>query len=245
MSARHNSIYTAFSTILGAYGGDYFTDDKIISLGSATGPEIQSRTQEFSIALEEFKKITALNPDDKQDTTWADVSNAFTEGEAAMMFNWDENRSAVENSESSKVAGKVGYGILPSGSQRSSNIYGGSGIGINSYAGGKKKLAAWMFIVWATSPTVQMKAFMDKDGGTLPTRTALREMIEKEYSGVMPQVDAMYTAQNEENAYYRPKMKNGYEFENIMVTNLYDMTHDNLNAGKAALNIRSQWNERR
>ncbi|MDF2524255.1 MAG: hypothetical protein K0R31_1896 [Clostridiales bacterium] len=242
MSAKHNSIYTAFSTVLGAYGGDYFTYDKIVSLGTVTGPEIQSKTNDFRTALKKFKEIVALNPENKEDCTWAEVTDSFSKGEVAMMINWDENRSAVENS---KVAGKVGYSILPKGSLRSSNIYGGSGIGINSYASSKKKLAAWMFIVWATSPTVQMKAFMENDGGTLPTRSALREMIEKEYSKDMPQVKAMYLSQEKEYAYYRPKMKNGYEFEEIMVTNLYDMIQNDLNVKSVGIKIKSQWDERR
>lgn len=242
MSARHNSIYTAFSTVLGAYGGDYFTNRKIVSLGTSTGPEIQSNTKEFINALNKFKEIVALNPDEKQGYTWDEVANAFTEGDVAMMANWDENISALENS---VVAGKVGYSVLPKGNQRSSNIYGGSGIGINSYANDKDKLAAWMFIVWATSPEVQMKSFTEKDGGTLPTRKALREMINEKYAKDMPQVTAMYKSQMNEYAYDRPKMKNGYEFEDIMIMNLFDMTQNDLDAKNVAINIKSQWNEYR
>ncbi len=241
MSARHNSVYTAFSTILSAYGGDYFSNEKIVSLGTGTGPEIRSNTTEFRISLEKFKEIVALNPVKRQGYTWDEAANAFTAGEAAMMINWDENISAVENSD---IAGQVGYGVLPKGSVRSSNIFGGSGIGINSYASSQKKLAAWMFIVWATSPQVQMKSFTDKDGGTLPTRTDLREMIDKEYSEDLPQVTAMLMSQRKEFVYYRPKMKNGYEFEDIMITNLFDMMKEDQEIKNVAINIRSQWKER-
>lgn len=238
MSAKHNSIYTAFSTVLGSYGGDYFTNRKAVSLGTSTTYEILSRTTEFNTALKKFKEIVDLNPDDKEEYTWDEVTNAFAEGEAAMMINWDENISAVENSE---VAGKVGYSILPKGSARSANIYGGSGIGINSYANTKKKLAAWLFIVWATSPQVQMKTFLEKDGGTLPTRTALIEKIDQEYSKELPQVDAMIQSQKPEYAYYRPKLKNGYEFEDIMISNLYDMVRGKIEIRNASINIKSQW----
>jgi multiple sugar transport system substrate-binding protein len=240
MSANHNSIYTAFSSVLSAYGGDYFTNEKIVSLGTVTGPEIQSGTSEFKTALKRFKEIIALNPESKQGFTWDEAANAFTQGEVAMMINWDENVSAVENS---VVAGKVGYHVLPKGNQRSANIYGGSGIGINSYSSSKKKLAAWMFIVWATSPTVQMKSFTEKAGGTLPTRTALRASIEKEYSKGIPQVPAMVKSQEKEYAYYRPKMENGYEFENIIITNLFQMVQKDSDVKFVAISMRSQWNE--
>ncbi|MDF2905247.1 MAG: hypothetical protein K0R34_568 [Herbinix sp.] len=242
MSAKHNSIYTAFSTILGAYGGDYFTNEKVVSLGTTTGPELLSKTSEFYTALLKFKEIVALNPPNKQGYTWDEVANAFTAGEAAMMMNWDENISAVENSD---LAGKVGYSTLPKGTVRSANIYGGSGIGINSYSSSKKKLAAWMFIVWATSPEVQIKSFTNKDGGTLPTRTALRDWIEVEYSETMPQVKALALSQKKEYAYYRPKMKSGYEFENIMITNLFTMVMEDIGARSVSIKMRSQWNERR
>ncbi len=238
MSAQHNSIYTAFSSVLASYGGDYFTNSKVVSLGTGTSYEILSRTTEFNTALQKFKEIVALNPDNEEGYTWDEVGTAFTEGETAMMINWDENISAVENSQ---VAGKVGYSILPKGSVRSANIYGGSGIGINSYANSKKKLAAWLFIVWSTSPQVQMKTFLEKDGGTLPTRTALIQEIDQKYSKEQPQVKAMIMSQKEEYAYYRPKLKNGYEFENIIITNLYDLVTGEIDVRKASINIKSQW----
>jgi multiple sugar transport system substrate-binding protein len=242
MSAKHNSIYTAFSSVLGSYGGDYFINSKVVSLGTSTSYEILSRTPEFITALQKFKEIVSLNPDNEEGYTWDEVANAFTEGETAMMINWDENISAVENSQ---MAGKVGYSILPKGSVRSSNIYGGSGIGINSYANSKKKLAAWLFIVWATSPQVQMKSFLEKDGGTLPTRTALIEEIDQKYSKEQPQVNAMIMSQKAGYAYYRPKMKNGNEFEDFMISNLFEMATGKIDVRKASINIKSQWTERR
>ncbi len=242
MSARHNSIYTAFSSVLGSYGGNYFTNEKVSDLGTDTGAVLQSRTPEFMTALKKFKEIVALNPENPQGYTWDQAANAFMGGKVALMMNWDENISAVENS---AVAGKVGYSLLPSGSKRSANIYGGSGIGINSYSSDKKKLAAWMFIVWATSPEVQMKSFMRKEGGTLPTRTALIENIQKNYAKEMPQVSVMVASQKKENAYYRPKLETGYDFEDVMISNLFDMVQEDLSVRTVSMNIKSQWSERR
>lgn len=242
MAAKHNSIYTAFSTVLSAYGGDYFSNPKIFDLGNGTGTQLQSRTTEFTTALKKFKEIIALNPENNQGITWDGATNLFTEGKAAMMINWDENVSAVENS---SIAGKVSYSVLPRGSVRSANIYGGSGIGINSYSSSRKKLAAWMFIVWATSPKVQMKSFLGKDGGSLPTRTALIDRIEKDYATSMPQVTAMIKSQKKEYAYYRPKIKNGYDFEDVIISNLFEMVQKDISARTVSINMKSQWSERR
>lgn len=90
-----------------------------------------------------------------------------------------------------------------------------------------------------------MKTFTDKDGGTLPTRTALRDWIEKEYSETMPKIKAMALSQKKDYAYYRPKMKNGYELENIMITNLYQMVTEDIGARSTSIKMRSQWNDRR
>jgi multiple sugar transport system substrate-binding protein len=102
-----------------------------------------------------------------------------------------------------------------------------------------------MFIVWATSPEVQMKSFLRKEGGTLPTRTSLVEGIEKEYSNEKPQVSAMVNSQKRDYAYYRPKLKNDYEFENTIITNLFDMVQKDLPPKSVSINMKSQWNERR
>jgi hypothetical protein len=86
---------------------------------------------------------------------------------------------------------------------------------------------------------------MEKEGGTLPTRTALIEKIEQEFSEEMPQVSAMIQSQKADYAYYRPKMKNGYEFENIMITNLYKLIQEDRPVKNITINMKSQWSEQR
>lgn len=245
MSAKHNSIYTVFSTMLDSNGGMYFEDNNVSSLGLDTAGELASDTKEFERSLRLYSELVALNPKEYKDATWSQVTNAFVSGEVAMMLNWDENTSAVENVESSKVANKVGYSILPFGDQKSSNIYGGSGIGINKYASTEKKLASWLFIVWATSPDVQMKVFQEENGGNLPTRIDLEKYISTNYKGNMLQIEATLKAQQEEHIYFRPKLKKGYEFETIIIGNLYDITTQDFQVDSSMIKIRSQWNEER
>lgn len=245
MSARHNSIYTLFSTILGSYGGDYFAGQIFNTIGIAQGGPLRSDDLSFRRALTTMKAMINLNPLPASDYTWTEVTDAFIQGESAMMINWDENISAVENPQNSQVADKVGYAVLPYGTTKSANIYGGSGIGINTYASQEKKLASWLFIVWATSPEVQMKTFLGNSGGNLPVRPRLVEKIRQEYIADFPQVKATLQAQQDEYAYYRPKMKKGYEFETIMIDNLYEMTTADLETESTAIKMRSQWNEER
>lgn len=89
-----------------------------------------------------------------------------------------------------------------------------------------------------------MKSFTEKEGGTLPTRIDLKESISANYSDTVPQVTAMYLSQMPEYAFYRPKMKNGHNFEETMISNLYDMVQEDLNVNSVSISMKSQWNDR-
>lgn len=241
MSAKHNSIYTEFSNFLAAYGGNYFNQSDIYTYGGKGTTPLLSDTPEFKKALSVYKDFATLNVEETDGYNWSELTNVFKRGEVAMMLNWDESAAAVENTEESQVAGKVGYGILPYGDQRSACIYGGSGIGINQYADDREKLASWLFIVWATSPQVQMKAFLGKDGGNLPTRTNLLALIEGQYMSNLPQAFSTIQALKKRNIYYRPKISNGYEFETIMINELYEMVHEGKEVEKVAETMKKDW----
>lgn len=241
MMAYHNSIYTEFSNILSAYGGDYFWDEYVSNIGTLSGSDIITNPQSFKAALEIYQKLAELNPSTPGDWNWSKVAETFKKGEVAMMVNWDENSAATENDTDSKVAGKVGYSILPYGTERSANIFGGSGIGINSNISEEKKLASWLFIVWATSPQIQLKAFLEEGGGNMPTRTDTHRLIEAEYMPKAPHAFSAIMVQKEPYAYYRPKMKRGYEFETIITDNLYQMVNDKIDVDTVIENIKSQW----
>ena len=241
MSAKHNSIYTEFSNFLAAYGGDYFMQPGVYTYGGSATTEILCDSEEFKKALSVYKEYTSIENVGKEGYNWSEVTEAFERGDVAMMVNWDENSAAVENANESEVAGKVGYGILPYGDAKSACIYGGSGIGINSYANDKEKLASWLFIVWATSPQVQMQAFLGEKGGNLPTRQNLVALIEGEYMSNLPQAFSAIRALKKRNVYYRPKISNGYEFETIMMDQLFELVHNDEPVDQVAENIRQEW----
>ena len=138
----------------------------------------------------------------------------------------------------SKVAGKVGYSILPYGDVRSANIYGGSGIGINKYAPEKEKKAAWLYIVWATSKEMQLKVFRHPEGGSLPTRKSayedplINKQIEIQYISKHDEhikaYECCFKCLESENIYLRPKISNFYDVEKVLFSNLHDMIKINL-----------------
>ncbi len=233
MAQEHNSIFCEFSNILDAYGGDYFSDETIDTLGMLNYKQINTLDQNFVQALDVYKSIAKVSAPESVNWNWTDLANAFRNGDIAMMANWDENYTYVEDSMLSKVAGKVGYAILPYGDTKSGNIYGGSGIGINKYATETEKEAAWLYIVWATSKEMQIKVFVHPEGGSLPTRKSAYEDL-----GITGKhVDAVLDAWKPENRYLRPKVSNFYDAERILTGNLHDMIENNLDSHKVAAKI--------
>ncbi|MDF2594798.1 MAG: hypothetical protein K0R69_1139 [Clostridia bacterium] len=253
MGQKHNSLYCLFSTILASYGGDYFEDENISTVGTEKPNNIIINNKAFVEALKIYKKINSVSSPESREWNWYDTAEAFKNGEVAMMLNWDENISAIENASISQVAGNVGYSILPYGSVRSANIYGGSGIGINNYATNIEKEAAWLFIVWATSPQIQSFILEESGGGSLPPRKSIcseenigladlktgRKGISKT---ALKQSHVVLEAWKKENVYYRPKVQNFYYIERIIIDEVYNMMRDDLEPEVTAQKIYTRIN---
>jgi multiple sugar transport system substrate-binding protein len=245
MAQEHNSIFCEFSNILSAFGGDYFLDKNINTLGVSSFHQINTLDTNFVQALDMYKKVASVSAPESVNWNWSDSANAFRNGEIAMMANWDENYTYIEDTMLSKVAGKVGYAILPYGDVRSGNIYGGSGIGINKYASSIEKEASWLYIVWATSKEMQIKVLMHPEGGSLPTRKSAYEdlpiinqdndAVSNSEAGIfLKHMNAVQNAWKSGKIYLRPKTSNFYDVEKILVSNLHQMIKNNLDSDEVS-----------
>jgi multiple sugar transport system substrate-binding protein len=241
MAKKHNSLFCDFSSVLSAYGGDYFKDRNVGGLGLQKAGELGVMDDKFIRALEVYKKVINTATPESILWDWYDTSEAFKAGDIAMMPNWDENFTSIENEDKSKVAGKVGYSILPYGSERSANIFGGTGVGINRDCTEKEKLAAWLFILWATSPHTENIVLKHPEGGVIPSRKSVyedndiksaiaRETAGLALNGTMLTLPTVLKTWNNENCYYRPKVGNFYSVEEIVVNQLHRMLKDNVDA---------------
>jgi len=92
--------------------------------------------------------------------TWYDGQETFAAGLAGMYPDADMMAATYEDPQKSKVAGKVGYALLPPGPAGTtySGLYTWA-LGMSSAT--KNKGAAWLFIQWATSPRTLTNATVE------------------------------------------------------------------------------------
>jgi multiple sugar transport system substrate-binding protein len=83
---------------------------------------------------------------------WAESTSAFMEGKAAMIYDANVFKSLYENPKESKVAGNVGYAVIPAGPNGLQLPHVSNWslvIAKNSTA--QRQKAAWLFVQWATN----------------------------------------------------------------------------------------------
>lgn len=88
---------------------------------------------------------------------WYDAMEAFTAGQGGMIADADFFAANYEDPKKSKVAGKVGYALLPvgPGGKTHAGLWTWA-LGISKAA--KNKEAAWLFVQWATAPRSLLNA---------------------------------------------------------------------------------------
>lgn len=245
---QHNSLFCDFSNVLAAYGGDYFTDKDIGSIGAKNPGATAIASPEGIQALETYKRIIKVADPRSISWDWLSLAEAFKAGELVFMPNWNEYSSMVENLIKSKVGGKVGYSLLPYGPCKSANIFGGSGIGINGDAPLREQKAAWLFILWVTSPHTELFVFKHPEGGDIPLRKSVYEVQEikeamlegAEASKRFPTLHPMKVvlkAWENSHTYQRPKTEKWPQIEKVITEELYKMITKDISAKDTAESI--------
>jgi len=82
---------------------------------------------------------------------WAESTSMFMEGKSAMIYDANVFKSLYENPKESKVAGKVGYAVIPAGPAGSVPHVSNWSLSINKNSTPERQKAAWLFIQWATN----------------------------------------------------------------------------------------------
>jgi len=150
-----------FPTIATGYlsGVKSYTDGKWAELDEKmnaqfTDPRVVKFSQLWTDMLRESGPANWAN------MTWYDGMETFAAGQAGMYPDCDFFAATYEDPQKSKIAGKVGYALLPPGPA------GTTYSGLFTWALGMSKAtknqgAAWYFIQWATSPRTLLNATVE------------------------------------------------------------------------------------
>ncbi|HUX51891.1 MAG TPA: extracellular solute-binding protein [Spirochaetia bacterium] len=245
---QYDSLMCDFSNILASNGGDYFSAPNLGTIGTTT-PGKSLLTSDAAVKSAQFyKKLLSIAAPGSTSWDWSGVAEAFAAGDIAMIPEWHEFSSSFENPDSSKIAGKVGWTILPKGSVRHANIYGGTGVSISKYATPKQQYAAWLFLVWATSPQAEYMILKSKLGGETPVRTSVYGLPDvkagmtpntpeaKNMPNLLPMA-ATLEAWKADNVYMRPKIPQWPQIDTIVYTGLSEMLAGTLSPENAMKSI--------
>ena len=227
---QYDSLMCYFSNILWAYGGDYFDNDTVGSLGTATPGPCTLDEPEALEAAAFYKKLIDIAHPGSVSWDWNATDEAFRTGQTAMTPNWHEFAAVDQDPAESTIVGKIGYSPLPRGPARNANMWGGTGVGINGASPIEEQKAAWLFLVWATSPETMLMGMKSDVGGGTPTRGSLYKLPEVEKAmeppSDMPNLltyDAVSEAWQPENIGLRPKIQSWNECDTAIYTEVSKM----------------------
>jgi multiple sugar transport system substrate-binding protein len=138
-------------------GGDILDKDGKPALNSA------ANIKSLTVYKDLFQKAA---PPGAVDYDWDGRETSFRQGIVANMQTWSIGAAGYSDPSQSKVVGKVGIIVAPPGKGLPKYYgVGGWGLAINKDIDQKQQEAAWLFIKWATSPSVH-KELNEKGGGS-------------------------------------------------------------------------------
>jgi multiple sugar transport system substrate-binding protein len=134
---------------LHSYGGAWLSADGASAVDS---PAAIAATRMYGDLLRMY------GPKSAPSNSWYESISVFMQGKAAMTYDASVFKAEYENPKTSAVAGRVGYAVIPAGPAGS--IPHVSTWSLALYSKSRRKAAAWLFIQWATSREMGLKALL-------------------------------------------------------------------------------------
>ncbi len=141
---KNANVYVWASMMLG-WGEDPVVAGKL----NTTGPAAIQSAEAFAALLR-----TAA-PQGVVGFNWSEAQTSFMQGGVGMWLDSSGFAAPLEDPAKSRVAGKVGYGVIPAGPAARAVGLTGDGIGIA--AASTRKQPAYFYIQWATSKLMQAR----------------------------------------------------------------------------------------
>jgi multiple sugar transport system substrate-binding protein len=177
--ARYEGLITTFLEYLGGYGGRILDGGRVV-VHEGPGVQALSRMQR-EIHEQGVVPLAAL--------TWHEEESrfAFQNGEAAFMRNWPYAYTLMQDSSSSRVAGRFAVAPMPAAAGgRPTAALGGAQLAINRNS--EHPEAAWAVLDYLTRPAQMLERA--RVVGQFPTRTALYDTPELAEALSIPPAEA-------------------------------------------------------
>jgi len=135
-----NASATPWAWVVFSMGGEYLTKDGKSALNT---PAWLKSMDWYAGMLRRFAPPGVVN------FNWYECSSAFMQGQVGIYYDGVNFANQFEDKEKSRIAGKVGYAVLPAGPAGQFPPTFTSGMAISAQS--RNKEAAWLFVQWATS----------------------------------------------------------------------------------------------
>jgi multiple sugar transport system substrate-binding protein len=135
-----NANATPWAYMLFALGGDYLTKDGKSALNS---PEWVKTMDVYAGLLRRFGPPGVVN------FNWYECSSAFMQGQVGIYYDGVNFANQFEDPAKSKIAGKVGYAVLPAGPAGHFTPTFTNAMAVSAQS--RNKEAAYLFCQWSTS----------------------------------------------------------------------------------------------
>ena len=163
-----NANAPAWDWVLFSMGGTFMTKEGKASINT---PEAVKAMDYYAGMLRRFAPPGVVN------FNWSECSSSFMQGQVAMYFDGVNFASQFEDKEKSKIAGKVGYVVLPAGSGGHYSPIFGNAVAVSSQS--KNQGAAYFFAQWATTKQSAVRELVDGTGSARTSVWGNREVKEK------------------------------------------------------------------
>lgn len=197
---RHDAMTCEWLNYAWSFGGGVFDGKGNLIINSPQN----------TAALEYFVGLTKYAPPGVTNNTWDEVTTQFQQGIVALAVQFNDCAPALEDPTASKVHGKMGYGAIPIAKSPAAHF------GAWTYfipKAAKNPEAAWLFLQWANTPSVQKRLALD---GGFPCVKSVYE--DKELLENLPYWEASLEAYKISST--RPRIPEWNEMNNEMMLEL-------------------------
>jgi multiple sugar transport system substrate-binding protein len=159
---RHEALWYEWLNFLYSFGGDMME----VEAGSECGPIIVNSPQAVA-SLEYYKSLMEYSPPDTLNYFWDDVMALMQQARVFELIMWNDATYAVsEDKNASRVAGKMGFGMIPQGDVgRVGQVEGWTYL-IPAYS--KNQEAAFLFIQWMMEFDQQLQQHLNGGASARP-----------------------------------------------------------------------------